>query len=297
MTMAALEIKEEKKHILARPGVYNLGIWSAGFLPRWLAYGAAGAVADLSYAFYGSASVNLKANLARVFPSASGPELESIARKTFRNYSKYIVDYARFKTMDKAGLFKELVRIDGTERIDSALSGGRGLILLTAHLGNWELGGIFFGRQDIKINILTARDSDAEIHAIKDRYRQYHNIKTIVIGDGPFSGVEALNALLRNEVVAMLVDRTETAGVSAPFFGQTTSFPSGPLLLAAASGAPIMPAFVVRESYGYRAVAEELIYYDRARGDTDERVAASVLSVFERYIRQYADQWYNFVQV
>lgn len=288
---------EEKKHILASPAVYNLGIRSAGFIPKRLAYAAAGVVADLSYAFYGSASVNLKANLARVFPLASKAELEKVARKTFRNYSKYIVDYARFKTMDKAGLFKELVRIDGTERIDSALSTGKGLILLTAHLGNWELGGIFFGRQDIKINILTARDSDAEIHAIKDRYRQFHNIKTIVIGDGPFSGVEALNALLRNEVVAMLVDRTETAGVSVPFFGQTTSFPSGPLLLAAASGAPIMPAFVVRESYGYRAVAEELIYFDRAKGDTDREVAACVLSVFERYIRQYADQWYNFVPI
>lgn len=288
---------EEKKHILASPRVYNLGIRSAGFIPKRLAYAAAGVVADLSYAFYGGASVNLKANLARVFPLASKAELEKVARKTFRNYSKYIVDYARFKTMDKAGLFKELVRIDGTERIDSALSTGKGLILLTAHLGNWELGGIFFGRQDIKINILTARDSDAEIHAIKDRYRQFHNIKTIVIGDGPFSGVEALNALLRNEVVAMLVDRTETVGVSVPFFGQTTSFPSGPLLLAAASGAPIMPAFVVRESYGYRAVAEDLIYFDRAKGDTDREVAASVLSVFERYIRQYADQWYNFVPI
>lgn len=288
---------EEKKHILASPGVYNLGIRSAGFIPKRVAYAVAGVVADLSYAFYASASVNLKANLARVFPSASRTELDSIARKTFRNYSKYIVDYARFKTMDRAGLFRELVRIDGTERIDSALSTGKGLILLTAHLGNWELGGIFFGRQDIKINILTARDSDAEIHAIKDRYRQFHNIKTIVIGDGPFSGVEALNALLRNEVVAMLVDRTETAGVSVPFFGHATSFPSGPLLLAAASGAPIMPAFVVRESYGYRAVAEELIYYDRANGATDREVAACVLTVFERYIRQYADQWYNFVPI
>lgn len=286
-----------KKHILARPGVYNLGIWSAGFIPRRLAYAAAGAVADFSYAFYGTAAVNLKANLARVFPSADEAELDSLARRTFRNYSKYIVDYARFKTMDKAGLFRELVRIDGTGNIDSALSRGSGLILLTAHLGNWELGGIFFGRQDIKINILTARDSDAEIHAIKDRYRQFHNIKTIVIGDGPFSGLEALNALLRNEVVAMLVDRAGPEGVSVPFFGQPARFPAGPLMLAAATGAPIMPAFVVRESYGYRAVADDLIYYDQASGDTDEKVAASVISVFERYIRQYADQWYNFVPV
>lgn len=297
--MAVERITEKSQvHVLARPGVYSFGIWSAGYMPRAVTYAVAGLIADLSFIFYKKAGEDLKGNLARVFPEATRQRLTQLSRKTFRNYSKYLVDYARFKSIDKERLLRELVRIDGGEHIDSCLSGGKGIILLTAHLGNWELGGIFFGKHDIKINVLTARDRVNEINEIKERYRKMHNIKTIVLGDDHFAGLEALNALLRNEVVAMLVDREGgTDGVAVPFFGRPLKFPMGPLLLARAAGSPIMPAFVVREEGGYRAIAEKPIYFNKDADDTPESVALQVIKVFEQYIRKYPDQWYNFVPV
>lgn len=287
----------EKRHVLARPGVYNFGIWSAGYMPRGLAYGIAGFIAGLSYVFYKGAGVATKENLRRVFPGAAPDVIASLARRTFKNYSRYLVDYARFKSIDMETLFKELKRIEGGHFIDGALAGGKGIILLTAHLGNWELGGIFFGKKDIKINVLTAKDNVGEINEIKERYRKYHNINTISLGDSPFSGLDALGALMRNEVVAMLVDRAGADGVEVDFFGRKTRFPMGPLLLARASGSPIIPGFVVREGGGYRAIAEAPIYFNRDAGDTPEKVARQVIGVFEEYIRKYPDQWYNFVPV
>jgi len=288
---------EEKRHLLARPGVYNFGIWSAGYIPKFLSYGVAGTIAGISCFFYKGARKNLEKNLRRVFPEATEDSIAVLARKTFKNYSRYLIDYARFKSIDKETLERELVCIDGGHFIDECLSGGKGIILLTAHLGNWELGGIFFGKHDIKINVLTAKDNIDEITAIKERYRKFHNISTIVIGDTPFAGLDALNALMRNEVVAMLVDRAAEGGVPVPFFGTPTTFPAGPLLLARATGSPIMPAFVVREGSGYRAIAEKPIYFDKEAGDTLESVAGKVIKKFEQYIRKYPDQWYNFVEV
>ncbi len=288
----------EKRHILGRPLVYDIGIWGIGYLPKGLAYAVAERIGELSYFFYKKARRNIQDNLSHVLPEATPGKLTSLALSTFRNYSKYLVDYGRFNNLCIDTLFKEVVHVDGTKNIDEALARGKGLIMLTAHLGNWELGGIFFGRQDIKINVLTASDDVAELDEIRNRYRKFHNINTIVLGDSPFDILEVLNALRRNEIVAMLVDRGGMDGPTVPFFGKSVTFPEGPILLAKETGAPIIPGFVLREKDGYRAVAESPIYYDELAGASqrgNEMIARTVLEVFERYIRKYPDQWYNFV--
>jgi KDO2-lipid IV(A) lauroyltransferase len=293
----SVENISERKHILESPFVYDLGIKGVGYLPRRLAYAIAERGAELSYLFYKKARKNIQENLSHVLPDASSGKLASLSLNTFRNYSKYLVDYGRFNNLCVDKLFKEVVHVDGTKNIDEALARGKGLIMLTAHLGNWELGGIFFGRQDIKINILTARDAVAEVDAIRSRYRKFHNINTIVLGDSPFDILEVLAALRRNEIVAMLVDRGGMSGPTVPFFGKSVTFPEGPIKLAKETGAPIIAGFVLREKDGYRAVAESPIYYESSGGDAErnsERIAKTVLKVFERYIRKYPDQWYNF---
>ncbi len=287
----------KRKHILGRPIIYDICLWGMCYIPRRLAYAAGSVVAYLSYLFCKKARENVITNLRRALPNESPAAIPSIALKTFRNYSRYLVDYGRFRKLTRESLFNEIVRVDGGENIEDALGRGKGMILLTAHLGNWELGGIFFGRQDIKINVLTLRDGVDSVDMIRERYRRFHNINTIVIGDTPFAGLEILNALRNNEIVAMLVDRPGEDGISVPFFGRPTLFPEGPMILARATGAAIMPAFVVSEEGGYRVIAERPIYFDDDAGDTPESVAGSIVEVFENYIRKYPDQWYNFVPI
>ncbi|MFQ5586850.1 MAG: lysophospholipid acyltransferase family protein [Thermodesulfobacteriota bacterium] len=287
----------EERHVLGRPVTYSIGLWGIRYFPRSIAYMLAERVADISYLVYKKARRNVMMNLRMVLPEAPSGRISSLALSTFRNYSRYLIDYGRFKVLDRESLSTEMVYVEGTKNIETALERGNGLILLTAHLGNWEFGGIFFGRQDIKINVLTVHDEMEQTDVIRERYRKNHNINTITLGDSPFAGIEVINALNNNEVVAMLVDRSVKDGLEVPFFGRTIKFPSGPLRLAGATGAPIVPAFVVKEKDGYRAVAEKLIFFDKEAGDTPENAARSVVEVFERYIRRYPDQWFNFVPI
>lgn len=290
---------KQKRHLLDRPFVYKLGIGSIGFFPTWLSYGFAEKIAALSYIFCSQARENVKKNLRNVFPKISNKELSSMALRTFKNYSNFLVDYGRFSSLDRESMFKVIKYIDGEENIRKSIKKNKGIILLTGHLGNWELGGMYFGKQNIKINVLTFRDEMANIHEIRTRYRKFHNIDTIAVGESPFSSIEIINALQRNEVVALLVDRYgKTGGMAVKFFGKPAYFPLGPVILAKISGAPIIPAFVVKvDKKSFRVIVEKPI---EVPSNIDKEIGPylqKIVNVFEKVIKEYPDQWYNFAPI
>jgi len=118
------------------------------------------------------------------------------------------------------------------------------------------------------------------------------DIRTIVVDGSPFSSLEIVAALRRGEIVAMLVDRWEGAdGVPAKFLGADHRFPRGPFALSRATGAPILPAFIVRDGSIYRGVLDPPFFMD---GTEDEPGARRLSASLERMIRACPDQWYNF---
>jgi KDO2-lipid IV(A) lauroyltransferase len=222
-----------------------------------------------------------------------------MALRTFKNYSNFLVDYGRFSSLDRESMFKVIKYINGEENIRKSIKKNKGIILLTGHLGNWELGGMYFGKQNIKINVLTFRDEMANIHDIRTRYRKFHNIDTIAVGESPFSSIEIINALQRNEVVALLVDRYgKTGGMAVKFFGKPAYFPLGPVILAKISGAPIIPAFVVKvDKKSFRVIVEKPIEVPSNIGKEIGPYLQKIVNVFEKVIREYPDQWYNFAPI
>ena len=163
---------------------------------------------------------------------------------------------------------------------------------MTGHIGNWELGALFFGRHGFKINVVTIPEGRERIDSIRGAYRMRQDIRTIVVDGSPFSSLEIVAALRRGEIVAMLVDRWEgTDGVPAKFFGAERRFPRGPFVLSRATGAPIIPAFIVRDGSVYRGVVDPPFFMEEPE---DEPGARRVSESLERMIRTYPDQWYNF---
>lgn len=286
-----------KTHFLNIPAVYKAGTKGIGYLPLSLSYGLSGCIADISYLFYKKAVNNVKQNLSLVFPSLSEAELSGISRRMFRNYGRYLVDYGRFTNMKKTDVVDKIVHYDGKENLESALRMNKGVILLTAHLGNWELGGIFFGSYGIKTNVVTLRDDDINIDGIRADYRRRHNVATITIGNSPFSILEMVKALNNREIVAMLIDRYTGLidPVTTDFFGRPSKFPRGPFILSRMTGAPIIIAFVIREEEGYRGIIEGPL----SVADEGEEPGAlnAVVKILEKYIIMYPDQWYNFVPI
>jgi len=288
---------EPERHILGRPVIYQVGTWGMGYLPKRLSYWFARRIADISYLFYKKARLNVKNNLRKVFPQLTGSEISSLALSTFRNYSTYLVDYGRFRLLERDSLAGIISIKEGKENLDLALERNKGLIIVTAHLGNWELGAIFFGRQGMKINVVTFRDGIDRIDELRESYRRHHNINTVILGDSPFATIELLNALQKNEIVAMLVDRYngKEDSIDVDFFGRPLKFPKGPLVLAKMTGAAIVPAFVVRNDMAYHAIfGKPAIVND---GDMLEKHAQEIIGIFEDCIKRYPDQWYNFVEI
>jgi KDO2-lipid IV(A) lauroyltransferase len=256
-------------------------------------YGVADLIAIATYLTCRSQAMSLRANLVRLFPRASDRERARLARRIFRNYARYLVDYGRFRWTPREGFEAVLPSLEGADNLREAFALGRGVILVTGHVGNWELGGAFFGHRGLKVNVVTLPDGDRQIDAIRQTYRGQHSIATIVLDGTPFAPIEMMAALRRGELVAMLVDRWQGAdSIPAAFLGGMLSLPRGPFALSRATGAPVLPAFVVRDGGCYKGIAEPPFV---VTDDNLEPYAARITTALERIIRRYPDQWYNFV--
>jgi lauroyl/myristoyl acyltransferase len=284
-------------HFLNIPAVYRIGTRWIGAIPRPMAYALSQSIAFVSYLSYKSAVGNVMENLMKALPETPEKEISALTLRLFRNYSKYLVDYGRLAGRDRKAVIGNLASFDGRENLEEALAMNKGVILLTAHLGNWELGGIFFGSYGLRVNVVTLQDSDAGIDEVRRTYREQYNVKTITIGDSPFSTLDMLSALNGGEVIAMLIDRYRDGldYLDADFFGLPTRFPRGPFTLSRLTGAPIIAAFVVREGDGYKGIVEKPLVVGE---ELEEAVVlAKVIRSLERYIVKYPDQWYNFTPI
>jgi lauroyl/myristoyl acyltransferase len=281
------------RHLLAAAWFYRLGFAAARCVPISALYSVADVLGTTTYLTCRVPVRSVHANLARAFPDASDRERSGLARKIFRNYARYLVDYGCFRWAPQAGFEEVIQNLEGGENLREAFKIGRGVILVTGHIGNWELGGLFFGHRGVHLNVVTLPDGSHQIDAIRNVYREQYSIQTIVLDGSPFASLEMAAALKRGEMVAMLVDRWGKAdGVASTFFGGLHYLPRGPFVLSRATGAPILPAFVVRDGASYRGIVEPPLV---VREEDFRLYAMQVSQAIERLIRRYPEQWYNFL--
>jgi lauroyl/myristoyl acyltransferase len=293
MVADTLEQRRPFRHLLAVPWFYRLGFAAAQCIHMSILYGIADFLGMATYLTCRVPVRNLRANLARAFPHASDRERSRLAKRIFRNYARYLVDYGRFQLAPQGGFEAVIPVLEGGENLRDAFDAGRGVILVTGHIGNWELGGQSFGHRGIKVNVVTLPDGSHQIDAIREVYRGQHSVHTIVLDGSPFASLEMATALRRGEMVAMLVDRWGKAeGVSSAFLGGVHYLPRGPFVLSRVTGAPILPAFLVRDGASYRGILEPPFVVEQ---DDFGPYAARICQTLERLIRRYPDQWYNFV--
>ncbi len=295
MAQEILTSRKPSRHLLAVPSFYRLGFAAGRRVPAALLYRGAEMLAMATYLVCRTRASGMRSNLARIFPEAPERENARLVRTIFRNYARYLVDYARFRWMPREELEVIFSALEGGENLRRALEAARGVILVTGHIGNWELGGVFFGHRGLKVNVVTLPDGNRQIDAIREVYREQYAVATIVVDGSPFASLEMMAALRRNEMVAMLVDQWGKAdGVPVRFLGGPFFLPRGPFVLSRATGAPILPAFVVHDGSSYRGIVEPpfVVEHDDL-GPYATRVAGSL----ERIIRRYPDQWYNVVRL
>jgi KDO2-lipid IV(A) lauroyltransferase len=222
----------------------------------------------------------------------------------FSAYYKYCLNWTDVLLMYRLrgpALFKLVGREQGAEHLDRALAGGCGAILISPHLGNWELGGLGLADRGYPLNVLTFRERDEKVNELREKVRGARGIRFIYVDrddTSPLAIIEAVNALRRNEVLALLGDRDGSSHtVTFNFFGRPAEIPVGAAYLAIATGAPVIPVFVPLEGRRYSTIMEGPIHFVEGRADHGAAIregTEKILRVFERYIQAYPDQWYNF---
>jgi KDO2-lipid IV(A) lauroyltransferase len=241
----------------------------------------------------------LEENLS-VVSRATGSALEQLCTDNVANFSRMLADY--FHCAAGGNATRLLDDWEGIEHLEQARAAGKGVILVTAHLGNWELGGILLALRGLPMSVVTLEEPTTELTRWRDAYRQKVGIRTHAVGPGhDFAFLELIRTLRDGGVVAMLVDRPYAgSGISVEFFGRRAEFSSGAALLWQHTGAPVVPAFVLRNSRGgYTAFAQPPLEFVKTRDPRADLAAnTQVLATrFEHVIREYPDQWFNYVPI
>lgn len=287
--------------------LYTLRGFKAAFavahlLPRPAAQALAAFVGQLVSGKNSAAQAALRANLQPV-TGQHGAALDALCAENVANFSRLLADYFRCAGADAARQCDALIEgWSGFENLAAARAAGRGTIVVTGHLGHWELGGLVLARRGLPLTVITLEEPSTALTRWREAGRRRLGIKTIAVGPGhPFAFVEMIQTLRRNELVAMLVDRPY-AGTGTPvrLFGRDTEFSTAPALLAQHTGAAVLPAFVLRQPSGrYVSLAEPIIPMP-ATADPRADLAANtqrIATAFETVIRQHPAQWFHYVPI
>jgi len=220
-----------------------------------------------------------------------------LARSCFHNFLRMLHDFCDCAAGGSARVNALMYERRGFEFLEGGRRHGKGILLITGHLGAWELGGMVLAADGFPVNVVTMAEPTQELNEWRQKYRERFGIKTITVGSDKFAFVEIIQALRRNELVAMLIDRPYlNSGVPVNFFGRSTLFSAAAARIWQYTQASVIPAFVVQLNPGqYGCYAYPPI--DMAADRTVEENSQGIANVFQAIIREFPEQWFNFVPI
>ena len=282
---------------LYRAGLWKIGIRTIYILPARLSVGLGRFLATLYWSLVPARRNIVINNLLPVLGDLS--VARKSARELFQQFSLKLIDLWRFESgRPVRTLFTAL---NGWEYFTVAHGRGKGVLLVTTHLGNWEFGGPLLIERGIKLHVVTLSEPGQGFTSLRQAFRARWGIETLVIGDDTFAVVEVIKRLQDGATVALLVDRPPaSSAVTVKLFGRPFRASVAAAELARASGCAVVPVVLPRTSAGYIAHVMPEIPYDRAalgKRECREEFTAEMMRGFEPAIRQYLTQWYHFVPV
>jgi len=267
-------------------------------LPTFLLRQICLVIAEVYYRLQGARREVVIQNL---LPVAEGDRARAAkaAHALFRQFAVKMVELWRFE----AGVAVNSWFTAGIDWniLQEAAGRGKGVLLVTPHLGNWELGGALLAERGFSLLVLTQAEPGPGLTEMRQAARSRRGIETLVIGNDGFEFVEIIKRLQNGANVALLLDRPPPAKtVAVELFGRPFRASAAAAELARASGCAILGVTVVRTASGYAAKILPEFHYDRqALGSREARrdLTQQILRAFEPEIRDHPDQWFHFVPV
>jgi KDO2-lipid IV(A) lauroyltransferase len=255
---------------------------------------------DLAFRTMGKSRRNVLANLARVVPPERGEdELRATARQVFRTAARNLIDLALLPAVDVVTLQRSVRLIEGKwEWLTRPAESGRGVIVVTAHLGPFDQIPAIMAGCGLRLLALTTRTTGRRRFSLWTRLRRSHGAGI----DEPSRTVlrHLVTHLEAGGVVGLVADcDLDGSGEPFPFFGKETSLPTVMVRLARLTGALIVPVFVGHAADGYTGAIGEPIAVERSgdRAENQRRSIAQVVAELERAIARTPEQWVIFQRV
>jgi len=274
--------------------LYRIGQFIALTLPLKFSYLVSVIISDIHYLFAHGDRKAVKENLKVIFPEKPDREIRKIRIRMFRNFAKYLVDFFRFQKLDKEYI-KKNIRIENINNFNKAMAKQKGVVVLTAHLGNWELGGVVISLMGYPFWVVALAHKYERVNKFFNEQRESKGINVVTLGKAVRT---CLNVLKENKLVGLVGDRDFTEkGIVLDFFGKPAIFPEGPAAFCLKAGSPIVPGFMLRNKEdNFTLVIEEPIEFNPTGSKEKDirELMGRYIRIFENYIRRYPDQWYMF---
>lgn len=173
---------------------------------------------------------------------------EKIVRASFRNVVRCLVEVLKFDAIRPQ--LESYVEVEGWEHAEAVRALQRGAIVITGHIGNWEILAAYFALKKLPIAAIARRMHDPRINELLLAFRSANGVQTI-LRESPSSSREILTVLRNNGVLAMLIDQdTHAPSISVPFFGRQARTPAAAAALALRRDLPVVAAFAQRRPGG-----------------------------------------------
>lgn len=240
----------------------------------------------------------LRENMSYVLGTeASKKEIDRLAKESFSNYAKYIVDFIRLPAVKPEDI-KKRVTLQGWDHLEEALREEKGAILVGLHAGDWDMMGAAIAQRNYPLNVIGRRNLSARLNEFVRKRRWDKGMKVVRMDSMENRVGEMVQVLRRNELLAMAIDITGAdKSVAVSFFDAITKVPRSAATLALRTEAKVIPVSSVRLSdNSLLAFIGEHIRFQPS-GDYKKDIQAltqKIMSPLERFISQYPEQWYMF---
>jgi KDO2-lipid IV(A) lauroyltransferase len=276
--------------LTAKYAAYRTAQWFSLRLPARAARRCADRLADLWGRLAVSDRAAVRANLSLVLDRPVG-DTDPMLAEVFRSFGRYLVEFFTSHRLQDGD-----VRVEGGDRLADALRRRRGAIILTAHLGNWELGAVVLKRMGWPVSVVALPHPDARMDRLFNRQRERCGLEVIPLG--PQAARRSLQTLQSGGLLGLLGDREfADNGLRVSLCGRPVALPRGPAVVCLRSQAPILPVFLLREGeLTFRFCLEPPIEPPARQVDEPSvrAVTERYAAVLEQYLRRHPTQWLLF---
>jgi Kdo2-lipid IVA lauroyltransferase/acyltransferase len=262
-------------------------------LPRPVARAAGAGIGSIAFHLLKRLRKTGLQNLHLAYPEKSEPERLAILREEFRSLGWQMAEFCQMSKYTP-GFASKFIRYEGLDNYLAARAKGKGVLVVTGHLGAWELSSFYHSLMGYPMSLVIRRLDNPRVDALVNTIRTRHGNRVIHKDDFARGLITAMHA---GETVGILMDTNMTPpqGVFVPFFGIPACTASGLARVALHSGAAVLPGFLLWEESEQKYVLHfgpELSLI-RTADAADDILANTALftAAIESYIRQYPGQW------